>query len=154
MASWTNVPGPQYFVNPGQVPAGYNFTRVYLYEWPYYSDPYGFIPGNLGITYNVRPNGTVCFFLNDPCNIAYSQIWLNAYELGYQNGHQIRKTIAHEFGHTLGLGHHPSLNSLMFGQDFDWHAVDPSVLDYGTNPPCNEGGVDLITVRCIYKWSW
>ncbi len=155
-ANWGQVPGPQYFVTT--VPSGFNYTTVFMKQYPGFSDPEGNMASGTkpGYARNRRTNNTVCLSLATPCVVWYSDVYINmnlmqSDSLGNPQSEGYRQgNFAHEFGHVLGLAHFPTTDALMYAS-LDGVPSGPVAVDYGTSSTCS-GSSSSYTVRCIYVW--
>ena len=139
---WSIAAGPQSL----SFVARTNDTWVYLHDAG--NREHGLRPNVGAITWNCDVN-RYCSPYNEPMNVWWTDIYFNRDDLDdypqfYQN------VFAHEYGHAVGLFHHPDPERLMNNYPTGIEGpTDPG--DIGRSSSCSiedEGGV-----RCIYRWT-
>jgi hypothetical protein len=100
------------------------------------------------VTFNCKSG--YCTYQNNPFNVVWSEIYLNASQMDTLGYTRRRNVDAHEMGHALGMSHHNNQNVLMY--PFDTTIQGPTSTEVGPLPVCGTS-IGAQGVRCIYEFT-
>lgn len=168
--SWSNSPGPQWFVDSSNSSAPY--MSVYTWTYPTYQTADSIFNtalanGAVAVTVNWKWNGSsyqICY--SYACSISFSEVYVNTNVRsqcgsGSWSAFTWQYIFAHEFGHSQGLADHGSGNILMNNV---WSSGNyPCIPNTSANGPTStesgtpvSGGASSCGspkgIRCIFKW--
>lgn len=136
-SSWSSAAGPQSFSWTG------GGTSAWL-------SLDGTLAYGTMTTENDRADGTFIAFNGGTGSIALSKIKSSTANSGHP---ALVGMWAHEFGHTLGLGHHGNENTAVMWPYNDRNNQAPTSFDIGPTPPCSGATPSYLGVRCIYNFN-
>jgi len=164
MDSWSNSPGPQYFVGSSNTSTPY--TSLFVEEYPYFApadqpDKDALNAPSAAVTVNHSWNGsTYAYCYDSPCIVSYGEVYVNdnwdSMCSGGLTAGVFQFIFAHEFGHTQGLADHGS-GSILMNNHFPTYCNQgnggvngPTSSEIGATPACS----GPLGIRCIYGWPY